>query len=123
MQANQDHIQTTHAGSLPRPDDLRELLESNERGAGLDAALFEAACAAAVDGAVAKQKSCGIDIVSDGEMSKISYVGYVRDRLRGIDNSLPPSADGSISPVLPTTISHPDIADQIRAAPCCESYR
>ncbi len=74
-------IKTTHTGSLPRPDDLTELLIEVEEGRqppGLDASVE-----AAVDAIVAKQLDVGIDLVNDGEQGKIGYSTYVRDRLNG----------------------------------------
>jgi 5-methyltetrahydropteroyltriglutamate--homocysteine methyltransferase len=109
QQRSTERILTTHAGSLPRPDDLRALLVASQGGRQSDPAAFERACAAAVRQAVAKQRECGIDIICDGEMSKVSYVGYVRDRFDGIHEGA--VATGSdINPVLPTSVEFPDIA-------------
>jgi 5-methyltetrahydropteroyltriglutamate--homocysteine methyltransferase len=109
QQRSADRILTTHAGSLPRPDDLRALLTAAQSGQRPDPGAFARACAAAVTYAVAKQRECGIDIICDGEMSKIFYVGYVRDRFDGIEEgALPAHAD--INPVLPTSVEFPDIA-------------
>ncbi len=68
-----DPILTTHVGSLPRGAELTELLFMAERDEPVDAARFEQVVAAAVKETVARQVAAGIDIVSDGEMSKISY--------------------------------------------------
>jgi 5-methyltetrahydropteroyltriglutamate--homocysteine methyltransferase len=84
-----DRIATTHVGSLPRNDAMTALLFARERGEPVDQAAFEAEAAAAVDHIVARQIASGIDIVSDGEMSKISYATYIKDRLTGFDGDAP----------------------------------
>ena len=88
MQLSTDRILTTHVGSLPRPDDLLDMLRAKETGEGHDEAAFEARVADAVDEVVARQVTLGIDAVSDGEMSKLSYTFYVRHRLHGVGEAL-----------------------------------
>jgi 5-methyltetrahydropteroyltriglutamate--homocysteine methyltransferase len=83
MKTSQDRILTTHVGSLPRTDVIVGLLEARENRNPLDAAQFERAMQQAVLDIVKRQVEIGIDIVSDGETSKMSYVTYVRDRLAG----------------------------------------
>ncbi len=78
-----DRILTTHVGSLPRPKDVSDMLFAREAGQPVDAGAFAAAVSAAVHGVVARQKSAGVDIPSDGEMSKISYATYISERLTG----------------------------------------
>ena len=78
-------ILTTHVGSLPRPADVVELLFALDRGEQPDAALVEEVLQRSVNDAVRLQEDAGLDIVSDGEMSKISYATYVRHRLTGFD--------------------------------------
>ena len=78
-------ILTTHVGSLPRPADVVELLFALDRGEERDAALVEEVLQRSVNDAVRMQEDAGLDIVSDGEMSKISYATYVRHRLTGFD--------------------------------------
>ena len=80
---------TTHIGSLPRPDDLRELLLARDQGRPLDEEVFQRRVADAVQEVVAKQVEVGIDIVADGEMGKNSFVNYVRDRLTGFEDVNP----------------------------------
>ena len=82
-----DRILTTHTGSLPRPADLTELIVKRDREE-LDAAAaarLPDMIKAAVAGVVHRQIETGIDIISDGEMSKIGYGTYVKDRLTGFD--------------------------------------
>ena len=88
--------QTTHVGSLPRNAELTGLLFAAERGDAVDAARFEAVTAAAVDDAVARQVAAGISIVSDGEMSKISYATYIKDRISGFDGDSPRRAPADL---------------------------
>ena len=76
-------IKTTHVGSLPRPKDVSDMLFAREAGREVDPAAFAAATAAAVRDVVAKQREAGVDIPSDGEMSKISYATYISERLTG----------------------------------------
>jgi 5-methyltetrahydropteroyltriglutamate--homocysteine methyltransferase len=78
-------IRTTHVGSLPRNAAVAEFLFAAERGEAIDAAAFDQAIGAGVEEAVRKQVKAGIDLVSDGEMSKISYATYIKDRISGFD--------------------------------------
>jgi 5-methyltetrahydropteroyltriglutamate--homocysteine methyltransferase len=88
-------ILTTHVGSLPRSKAVTDLVFAAERGDAVDAAQFDAVIGSAVDDAVARQVAVGIDLVSDGEMSKISYATYIKDRITGFDGDSPrtPPAD------------------------------
>lgn len=76
-------IRTTHVGSLPRSQQVVDFLFARERGEVYDPAAFDACMAAAVHDVVGQQKKSGVDIVSDGETSKISYATYVKDRYTG----------------------------------------
>lgn len=82
-----NRIRTTHVGSLPRPDSLLELMRAKMAGAEYDAEALEEETRRAVAGVVARQVDVGIDIVSDGEMSKPSYATYVAERLTGFEGS------------------------------------
>ena len=90
-----DRILTTHVGSLPRSKAVTDLVFAAERGDLVDAGEFDAVIGAAVDDVVARQIKAGIDLVSDGEMSKISYATYIKDRITGFDGDSPrtPPAD------------------------------
>ena len=85
-------IRTTHVGSLPRPDSVTATLTEREDH-GLPTAearrSFDATIGAAVTEVVRQQVELGIDVVSDGEMSKITYSTYVKDRLTGFDGDTP----------------------------------
>jgi 5-methyltetrahydropteroyltriglutamate--homocysteine methyltransferase len=89
MNRSTERILTTHVGSLPRGSAVLELLYKKENGEPYDAAAFDAAVAAAVDDVVAKQVEVGIDVVSDGETSKVGYATYIKDRLSGFAGHYP----------------------------------
>jgi 5-methyltetrahydropteroyltriglutamate--homocysteine methyltransferase len=78
-----DRILTTHAGSLPRPRPLVDLLVARSHGEAIDAATLADAVEAATRDAIAQQRACGIDVGNDGEQGRESFVTYVRDRLSG----------------------------------------
>jgi len=76
-------ILTTHVGSLPRPDDLVEIMFAREDGIPIDPAALEERVERAVEEAVARQVAAGVDVVNDGEWPKPSYATYIKDRLDG----------------------------------------
>ncbi len=78
-----DRILTTHTGSLPRPDDLIQLMWAKADGTPVDEGLLASRVADAVGEVVDRQVEAGVAIVNDGEMSKPSYATYVQDRLEG----------------------------------------
>lgn len=80
---------TTHVGSLPRSQAVVDRIFARERGDPIDEADFDATLAHAVHEVVRRQVAAGIDIVSDGEMSKISYATYIKDRYTGFDGDSP----------------------------------
>jgi len=83
MKTSTDHIVTTHTGSLPRPDRLIELVYSKQEGKEIDDATFDTLVGKTVDELVGRQVDIGIDVVSDGEVSKPGFVNYIRERLSG----------------------------------------
>ncbi len=85
MKQSIDRILTTHVGSLPRPQPVVDQLFAQDRGESYDPAAFDAVMTEAVAQAAARQVEAGIDIISDGEMSKISYATYIRHRLTGFE--------------------------------------
>ena len=95
-----DRILTTHVGSLPRSAAVTDLVFAQERGEAVDPAQFDAVIGDAVNLAVARQVASGIDLVSDGEMSKISYATYIKDRITGFEGDSPrtPPADLELFP-------------------------
>ena len=78
-----DKIKTTHVGSLPRSNELSELLFKKDKKEKIDLIKFDEVVKKDVEKIVKKQIELGIDIISDGEMSKISYATYVKDRIDG----------------------------------------
>ena len=76
-------ILTTHVGSLPRPDDLVEIMFAREDGIPIDENALQARIERGVGEAVEHQVSSGVDIVNDGEWPKPSYATYIKDRLHG----------------------------------------
>ena len=89
-------ILTTHVGSLPRTQEVVDFIFAREREEPYDAAAFDACMKAAVAETVRKQKEAGIDIVSDGETSKISYATYVKDRYTGFSGDSPRNAPADL---------------------------
>ena len=76
-------IKTTHVGSLPRSNKLSDLLFKKDKKEKIDLENFDTVVKNDVKKIVKKQIDLGIDFVSDGEMSKISYATYVKDRIDG----------------------------------------
>ena len=95
MKLSTERILTTHVGSLPRPQDVVDLIFAQDRGEPIDQAKFDATVQRAVDDVIRRQVEVGVDIPSDGEQSKISYATYIRHRLTGFegDSSRPTPQD------------------------------
>jgi 5-methyltetrahydropteroyltriglutamate--homocysteine methyltransferase len=89
-------IPTTHVGSLPRGAELTDLLFARERGEPVDEARFDTVVAQAVEDCVRRQVDAGVSIVSDGEMAKISYATYIKDRISGFDGNSPRRAPADL---------------------------
>ena len=89
-------ILTSHVGSLPRSQDVVDFIFARENEQPFDQAAFDAAMTSAVNETVAKQVKAGIDIVSDGETSKISYATYVKDRYTGFSGDSPRNAPADL---------------------------
>ena len=89
-------ILTSHVGSLPRTQDVVDFIFARENGKDYDAGAFDACMSAAVADTVGKQSKAGIDIVSDGETSKISYATYVKDRYTGFGGDSPRNAPADL---------------------------
>ena len=90
------HIRTTHVGSLPRSQEVTDFLFSKEKKQAYNATHFDEVMTKHVDFIVSRQKECGIDIVSDGETSKISYATYVKDRYTGFSGDSPRNAPADL---------------------------
>ena len=89
MKTSTERILTTHVGSLPRSQEVADLLFAQDRGERYDPAHFDEVMRRGVSEAVRLQQAAGIDIVSDGETSKISYATYIRHRLTGFEGDSP----------------------------------
>jgi 5-methyltetrahydropteroyltriglutamate--homocysteine methyltransferase len=87
---SKERILTTHVGSLPRSQAVTDVVFGKEKS---EAADFDAAGSATlateVKEVVRRQVSAGVDVVSDGELSKISYATYIKDRITGFDGDTP----------------------------------
>jgi 5-methyltetrahydropteroyltriglutamate--homocysteine methyltransferase len=80
-----ERILVSHAGSLPRADDLRKLVFARFEKEPYDAALLERRLREDVRKAVLRQVECGVDSVNDGELGKANFTHYVGERLGGIE--------------------------------------
>jgi len=96
MKTSQDRILTTHVGSLPRSKQVTDLVFAHEAGEQIDRSNFDRTISAAVAETVRKQRDASVDVVSDGEMSKISYATYIKDRITGFDGDSPRRAPADL---------------------------
>jgi 5-methyltetrahydropteroyltriglutamate--homocysteine methyltransferase len=89
MKTSTERILTTHVGSLPRPQEAVDCLFAEDRGESFDPQVYDSTLRRAVADVVGRQVAAGVDIVSDGEMGKISYATYIRHRLTGFEGDSP----------------------------------
>lgn len=89
-------ILTSHVGSLPRSQKVVDFIFARENNENYDETSFDEAMTKAVHDTVGKQTESGIDIVSDGETSKISYATYVKDRYTGFSGDSPRNAPADL---------------------------
>ena len=89
IEERQRRILTTHVGSLPRPLSLSAKLFARMSGQNYDANALAEELRQAVAGIVKKQVELGVDVISDGELSKTSFQYYVTDRLSGLEKFTP----------------------------------
>jgi 5-methyltetrahydropteroyltriglutamate--homocysteine methyltransferase len=85
MKRSTERILTTHVGSLPRPDDLFDLMLERMDGKTIDEKAYAERVRRAVQESVRQQADAGLDIVSDGEMAKPSFITYAASRLSGLE--------------------------------------
>ena len=113
-------IRTTHVGSLPRSQRAVDLIFARERGESFDRAVFESTMAEEVAATVERQVASGIDVVSDGETSKIGYATYVKDRYTGFGGDSPRNAPADLKkfPAYLKQIARSGGTPQI-SRPCC----
>jgi 5-methyltetrahydropteroyltriglutamate--homocysteine methyltransferase len=96
MQRSTERVLSTHVGSLARPHDLLEVMREKEHGRPYDPERFTEMITEAVRDVVRRQAEAGLDVVTDGEQGKVSFLTYVKERLAGFDQVegetlLPPS--------------------------------
>ncbi|MEM7740743.1 MAG: cobalamin-independent methionine synthase II family protein [Pseudomonadota bacterium] len=96
MKRSTDRILTTHVGSLPRTKDVTDLVFGIENGDTVPEEHFDSVIRPAVINVIKRQRESGIDIVSDGEMSKISYATYIKDRITGFGGDSPRRAPADL---------------------------
>ncbi|HWP60209.1 MAG TPA: cobalamin-independent methionine synthase II family protein [Candidatus Acidoferrales bacterium] len=83
MKRSSERILTTHAGSLPQPEDLKQMLVARNNGQPYDADALARRVRSAVAEGVKKQLECGLDVINDGELGKPNFSRYARERLSG----------------------------------------
>jgi len=88
LKRSTDRIIVSHAGALPRPEDLRDLLIAKESGKPYDEAAYQRRVREVIADVVKKQAETGIDIVNDGEESKRSFSSYARTRIKGFEERM-----------------------------------
>jgi 5-methyltetrahydropteroyltriglutamate--homocysteine methyltransferase len=116
MKLSTDRILTTHVGSLPRPQDVVDFLFAQDRGEPIDPVAFEEVMARGVSDAVGHQAKAGLDILDDGEMSKISYGTYIRHRLSGFE-------PGDVPRATPADLDDfPEYRDKLAASGASPKY-
>ena len=96
MRISTERILTTHVGSLPRSEAVTRGVFAIENEEAIDMDAHRAEITRAVDDVVARQVSVGVDIVSDGEMSKLSYATYIKDRITGFAGDSPRRAPADL---------------------------
>lgn len=105
MKRSTDRILTTHAGSLPRPDDLREMLTAKAEGRPYDRDAFASRTQSAVAEVVQLQRRARVDCLNDGELGKSNFTNYARERLSGFEERAAKPGEG------PTGISGRDMKE------------
>ncbi|MDJ1434703.1 cobalamin-independent methionine synthase II family protein [Halostagnicola sp. A-GB9-2] len=140
MTTTEDRISTTHVGSLPRPPELLELLKARQDGADVDEDEWEATVTDATRTVLERQADIGLDVVNNGEQSRVSFNWYVADRLSGIDGEreqeiwadledYPEYADETFKTDVIDLSMQPVVVDEIEytgqeeAAAECEEFR
>lgn len=114
MKTSKDRLLTTHTGSLPRPKPLADLIIAREKDQFVATFEFDAETERAVDEVVAQQVAAGVDIVSDGEMSKPSYTTYIRHRVEGIAPDPRAAEKGRDIMIGRDLLAYPDFANRRR---------
>ena len=116
MKTSSDRILTTHVGSLPRSEVVTQGVFAIEAGDEIDMDAHCAAVAQAVSDVVARQVAAGVDVVSDGEMSKLSYATYIKDRITGFDGDSPRRAPADLE-------AHPSFLERMAKTGGTPTYK
>jgi 5-methyltetrahydropteroyltriglutamate--homocysteine methyltransferase len=87
MKRSETRILTTHTGSLPRPEGLVEMLGAVSRGEQVDEAALESLAGEATVGVVSAQLAAGMDVINNGEQSRVSFSTYITQRMSGFGGS------------------------------------
>src|SRR3989442_2817392 len=95
MKTSTERILTTHVGSIPRPESVRALLRARLGGQAIDEVGLAARAAEAVTDVVRRQAQAGLDVVSDGGMSKTYFLAYTDDRRTGFVTTNAPTDPSS----------------------------
>ena len=96
MSTSADRVLTTHVGSLPRSEAVTSGVFAIERDEPIDRDQHDRVVAEAVKAVVARQVAAGVDVVSDGEMSKLSYATYIKYRVSGFEGDSPRRAPADL---------------------------
>ena len=122
MRRSTDQILTTHTGSLPRPADLDQLISDREDGKDVEASMFDKRVSQAVADIVATQLEAGVSVINDGEMGKVGYSTYVKDRLTGFGGNGRPitSVEMTQFPELSPTTTRGDTLLRSMHLPSCD---
>src|ERR1041384_7515525 len=115
MKLTRDRVLTTHAGSLPRPDDLAKMLYDVVDEKAVDADALRRRTREAVADVVKRQRDLGIDAVSDGEMGKVGFSNYVIQHLSGFS--------GSAQGVFSDMADVPDVMPQVFGSEAGQHFR
>jgi len=109
MHASTNRILTTHAGSLPRPAALVQLLTARFSGAAVDEASLTQAAEAAARESIARQIAAGLDVINNGEMGRESFFSYVQHRMTGFGGA-------STRPIMADILKYPGALERRRQA-------
>jgi 5-methyltetrahydropteroyltriglutamate--homocysteine methyltransferase len=110
-----DRILTTHVGSLPRPKDLADALLARHLSGASQTSAFDDLVKSAVEKTVAAQIETGLDIINDGEMSKLSYTFYLKERVSGIADDERAREKSRDFTTGQDDLDHPDFAERRRS--------
>ena len=117
MNRSESRILTTHTGSLPRPPDLVSMLGSVSRGEEVDQTALDAAAQGAVVDVVANQLAAGVDVINNGEQSRVSFSTYVTQRMSGFGGAW--TRRGHRDQNEYPSVSRPRVVQLMRDVPTC----